>query len=140
MDANKNQHDSYEGQKDRHLDPQPNKKSAEGDQSHLKSQNAEQLQDKDHRMNERTNDVQGSVSYDENTRKDTTDSDPDAESRWKDIKSDYRKRYPSITDEDVSYRTGEFDSMTDKIAKRTNRNYEDVNNEIRNWDSSADNS
>lgn len=60
----------------------------------------------------------------------------DIESRWQDIESDYRKKHPGITDEDVNFRTGEFDNMTDRIAKRTNRSREDVDEEIRNWQNS----
>lgn len=59
----------------------------------------------------------------------------DIESRWQDIESDYRRRYPDITDEDVDYREGEFDNMTDRLAKRTNRSRDQVNDEIQNWDS-----
>lgn len=62
-------------------------------------------------------------------------SSDDVESRWNDIESDYRRRYPNITDDDVNYRQGEFDTMTDRIAKRTNRSREAVNDEIRNWNS-----
>lgn len=55
------------------------------------------------------------------------------EDRWTRIKNDYRKHYPSITDEDVSYRTGELDMMTQKIARRTNRSRDQVMDEIKNW-------
>ena len=66
---------------------------------------------------------------------DSNPSGRDVESRWNGIESDYRKKHPSVTNEDVDYRSGEFDNMTDRIAKRTNRNRNDVNGKIRNWDS-----
>ena len=62
-------------------------------------------------------------------------SDQDLQSSWTAIESAYRKRYPSLTEEDIDYSDGDFDGMTDRIAKRTNRNYQDVQNEIRNWSS-----
>ncbi|MDN3724145.1 hypothetical protein QRD02_07105 [Aequorivita sp. SDUM287046] len=58
----------------------------------------------------------------------------DLETKWNDIAPSYRKMYPSITEQDVDYREGEFDSMTDRIAKRTNRRREDVLSEIRDWE------
>lgn len=70
---------------------------------------------------------------------DSSFSNQDWQSQWPDIESDYRKRYPSLTEDDVDYSDGDFDSMSDRIAKRTNRNYQDVQNEIRNWTSSNPN-
>ena len=55
------------------------------------------------------------------------------EAHWKDIEKDYRACYPNITDEDVYYQKGDFDYMTDRIAKRTHRNREDVHTEVRSW-------
>ncbi|WP_299399614.1 hypothetical protein [uncultured Gelidibacter sp.] len=55
------------------------------------------------------------------------------EDRWLSINADYRKQYTTITDDDVSYRTGEFDMMTQKIARRTNRSRDQVLEEIKNW-------
>ena len=106
----------------------------------IEPQNPERLKDNNHRMNKRVNEVQGSVSYDQNVHKDNAEYDHDMESHWKDIEGDYRKRYPNVTDEDVNYKSGEFDNMTGRIAKRTNRNRVDVNNEIRDWQSSTQNS
>lgn len=101
----------------------------------LQSPNPERLKDEDHKMNKRTNEVQGEVSYDQNVDKDNAKYNHDMDSQWKDIQGAYRKRYPDVTDEDVNYKSGEFDIMTGRIAKRTNRNREDVNNEIRDWQS-----
>ena len=103
-------------------------------------QNPQRLQDKDHKMDRRTNEVQGEVSYEQNKHNPHPDAESDMVNAWKDIETDYRKRYPNITDEDVHYKSGEFDSMTDRIAKRTNRNRQDVNNEIKDWQSSNRNS
>ncbi len=104
----------------------------------IQTQSPERLQDKNHRMDQRTNDVQGEVSYDENRLQKSNQDESDNESRWKDIEDDYRKRYPNVTDEDVNYQSDGFDDMTGRIAKRTNRNREDVNNEIRDWQSIRD--
>lgn len=62
----------------------------------------------------------------------------ETERRWNDISKNYRRRYPNLTSEDVDYRDGEFDDMTERIAQRTNRSRKDVQNEIRNWDSESD--
>lgn len=105
----------------------------------IQTQSPERLQDVNHRMDQRTNDVQGEVSYDQNRLQETELVKSDNESRWKGIEEDYRKRYPNITDEDVNYQSDGFDDMTGRIAKRTNRNREDVNNEIRDWQSTGDN-
>lgn len=57
----------------------------------------------------------------------------DLEVKWHTIQKDYRKRYPNLTSEDVDYKTGEFDAMTERIAIRTNRKPHDINDEIKNW-------
>ncbi|MCK0125071.1 hypothetical protein MWU76_11725 [Gelidibacter sp. F2691] len=59
--------------------------------------------------------------------------DSSFEDRWETIRKDYRKQYPTITDDDVNYRTGEFDMLTQNIARRTNRSREQVSEEIKNW-------
>lgn len=59
----------------------------------------------------------------------------DLEGLWSNIEQDYRKQYPNITEEDITYRTGEFDGMTQKIARRTNRSRDQVVDEIKNWKS-----
>lgn len=101
--------------------------------------NPKRLQDNDHRMDKRTNDVEMGDTFRQNKPQGSSTSNYDVESHWNDIKSDYRQRYPDVTDEDVNYKSGEFDNLTDRIAKRTNRNLEDVKNEIRDWDSSTEN-
>ncbi len=55
------------------------------------------------------------------------------EQKWDKISMIYRKEYPELKEEDLSYRQGEFDLMTDRIAKRTNRSREAIWQEIRNW-------
>lgn len=69
----------------------------------------------------------------QNQRQENRAQNTDLETKWNTIENDYRAKYPNLTDNDVNYRTGEFDSMTENIARRTNRSREDVNNEIRNW-------
>ncbi|WP_434036201.1 hypothetical protein [Formosa sp. 4Alg 33] len=58
----------------------------------------------------------------------------DLQKKWNEIQNEYRKKYPSLTSEDVDYRSGEFDSMTDRLAQRTNRTRTDIQNEINDWD------
>jgi|GEM_PF-2549885 len=53
------------------------------------------------------------------------------ENRWKDVRNSYSKRYPFLTDEDLTYRDGEFDAMTERIAQRTKRSRDEVRTEIR---------
>lgn len=55
------------------------------------------------------------------------------ELNWKNMRNYYRQQYPDITDEDVIYRDGEFDSLTERIAQRTHRRRQEVQNDIRNW-------
>jgi uncharacterized protein YjbJ (UPF0337 family) len=55
------------------------------------------------------------------------------ERKWNDIENSYREQYPDLTDEDTSYREGEFNEMTQRVADRTNRSREEVQNEIRDW-------
>ena len=99
----------------------------------LQAPDPERLHDINHRMNNQTNEVQGEVSYDENTRQGNQDSHLKKATQWKNILSDYRRKYPAITDEDIHLETGGFDNMTGRIAKRTNRNREDVYNEVKDW-------
>ncbi|HUH26626.1 hypothetical protein [Gelidibacter sp.] len=98
------------------------------------SGNPERLHDNEHQMNKRTNDVQGEVDYGQNRHQPNEEPSRELESRWTDIESDYRHRYPKLTDDDVNYNSGEFERMADRIAKRTNRTPEDVTREIRDWD------
>lgn len=60
-------------------------------------------------------------------------SNPTLEDRWSRIENDYRRQYPSITDSDVNYRTGEFDDMLHRIARRTNPIRKVIENDILNW-------
>lgn len=112
------------------------KQSQTNDQSFPKSQNPENLQDEDHRMDRRTND--GEVDANINRENNGSDSDlnKDIENQWHRIESDYRRRYPNVTDDDVNYSSGEFDTMSERLAKRTNKNRDQVHDEIRNWNQS----
>lgn len=55
------------------------------------------------------------------------------ESKWERIVNSYRKEYPTLLEADINYRVGEFDDMTQRIARRTNRTRESVQTEIQNW-------
>lgn len=52
---------------------------------------------------------------------------------WNKIENNFRKEHSEITDEDVSYKYGEFNLMTYRIAIRTNRTSAQVLHEIRAW-------
>lgn len=60
-------------------------------------------------------------------------SNDSLEGKWSNIQADYRKKNPTITDEDLDFKSGEFDHMIASIARRTNRSTEDIENEIKNW-------
>lgn len=60
--------------------------------------------------------------------------DDSLEGRWSNIQADYRKKNPTLSDDDLDYKSGEFGHMIASIARRTNRSTQDVENEIRNWD------
>lgn len=59
--------------------------------------------------------------------------DDSLEGKWSNIQADYRKKNPTITDDDLDFKSGEFDHMIASIARRTNRSTKDIENEIRNW-------
>src|SRR5690554_6612134 len=100
-----------------------------------RDQERDDLGQNENRTQRTDRDREQSGSYEGNTDElsDSSFSNQDWQSQWPDIESDYRDRYPSLTEEDVDYSDGDFDSMSDRIAKRTNRNYQDVQNEIRTW-------
>lgn len=60
-------------------------------------------------------------------------ADDSLEGKWSNIQADYRKKNPSITDEDIDFKSGDFDHMIASIARRTNRSAKDIENDIRNW-------
>lgn len=59
--------------------------------------------------------------------------DADLEKKWQDIETSYRRRYPNLKEDDISYREGEFDDMTQRIAEKTNRSRDQVREEIMEW-------
>jgi len=61
------------------------------------------------------------------------------EQQWGNIKKSYRQKYPNLTEEDVSYRSGEFDNMTQRVAQKTNRSRDQVNQEIDTWNDKRQN-
>lgn len=62
-----------------------------------------------------------------------TKAPQDLERKWGEIHTEYRRRYPELLHEDLHYRPGGFNSMTERIAKRTFRNTDDVLQEIIHW-------
>lgn len=110
-----------------------NKPQHTKDKEDQKSQSPGKLQDADHKMDRRLNDVESDDNLEHKDPKGNKDSNLTIERRWNVIESAYRKRYPAVTDEDVQFRSGEFDAMTDRLAKRTNQSREAVTNEIENW-------
>lgn len=61
-------------------------------------------------------------------------ADNSLEGQWSNIQADYRKKYPKITDDDINFKSGEFDHMIASVARRTNKSVQEVENEIRSWD------
>ncbi|MGJ8592833.1 MAG: hypothetical protein ACSHXF_09810 [Aquaticitalea sp.] len=61
-------------------------------------------------------------------------TDDSLEGRWSNIQADYRKKYPELEDEDVA-NTNDFDDMVNRIARRTQRSKQDVEDDIRGWTS-----
>jgi hypothetical protein len=62
-------------------------------------------------------------------------TDDSLEGRCSNIQSDYRKKYPELRDEDIKYNPNEFDAMVNRIARRTDRSRQEVENDIRGWTS-----
>lgn len=80
-----------------------------------------------------TNQDQEHQSGKEHTRKKQYPDTDTLERNWKYMRNSYRQQYPNLTNEDVNFSEGEFDTMTERIAQRTNRRRQDVQNDIRNW-------
>lgn len=55
------------------------------------------------------------------------------EEKWHEVKDDYCRAYPMLTDKDLDFLPGKFSEMTDRIASKTQRCRSEVNNEIRYW-------
>ena len=55
------------------------------------------------------------------------------EEKWFEVKEEYRRAYPMLTDKDLDFLPGKFSEMTDRIASKTQRCRSEVNNEIRYW-------
>ncbi len=109
--------------------------NSQGGTEKIQKENPQQLQNDAHKMNKRVNDVQGAVDYDQTARDAKDDDHNEIENRWKNISADYRRRYPNITEDDITYKSGEFDNMIDRIATRTNRDRDAISKEIKNWQS-----
>lgn len=57
----------------------------------------------------------------------------DLEDRWYEIETDYRERYPDLSDNDVNVEAGRFDKTLDRIGRRTDRSPDQVRQDIQNW-------
>ncbi len=70
---------------------------------------------------------------------DTVDDDElgteyeDLEDQWYEIETDYRERYPYLTDDDVNVEPGRFDRTLHRIGQRTQRSPFQVRQDIENW-------
>lgn len=62
-------------------------------------------------------------------------TDDSLEGRWSNIQADYRKKYPELEDDDVNLVNNDFDAMVNRIARRTSRSRQDVENDIKSWTS-----
>lgn len=134
MGTDKNNSEWKNDEKRQYQDHDSGDQASDSNKNQKITGNPERLQDSAHRMDNRINDVQGEVDYGQNRYESNEASHRDLEGRWKAIQTNYRKRYPEITDDDVNYNAGELDAMIHRISERTNRNPEDVNKEIINWD------
>lgn len=100
----------------------------------------QQRDDRDQTDNSSYSSTEGQTDERTNRGRDNYSSDSDSstrdiEMRWQEIENNYRRRYPNLTDEDLNYREGEFNTMTDRIADKTNRSRQEVHDEIWEWDS-----
>lgn len=89
------------------------------------NQNKEELHDSDHQMNQST---EGKIISERSPSSEATNKRLMAE--WKKIDSNFRERYPIITDEDVDLSSGDFEDLIDRIGERLNKSRSEVVNEI----------
>lgn len=108
-------------------DNQNDKRDQHQQSSERDSQNARNDAPREGQRGDRANEDQQTQSASKSLR--------DVELRWQEIESSYRNYYPNLTDEDLEYREGTFDTVMDRIAKRTNKSVQEVNDEIWEWDS-----
>ena len=93
-----------------------------------KNRSKEQLQDSEHKMDHHTDYGKMPANI--------TDLNPDefdSEKLWRAIKSEYKNRHPSLTEDDIDFQHGNYEELKQRIAKRTSRSVEEVDKEIRNW-------
>ena|SRR5690606_2400990 len=87
---------------------------------------------------------QGSVDYGgtdledemENDDYEYSEADEDLEDAWFDIEDEFRIRYPTLTDGDVTVEPGRFQNTLDRMGHRLNRTPEEIRQEIESWNSS----
>ncbi|HLT32582.1 MAG TPA: hypothetical protein VKZ98_02220 [Aquaticitalea sp.] len=59
--------------------------------------------------------------------------DQDFGNRWSMVQHSYIKKFPNLTDEDVEYNLHGYNGMIHRIATRTHRTQQEVENDIRDW-------
>lgn len=123
------------------MDTNQDRREYDRDQNQQQNQN----QDQHHRNQDRSGSFNNDNDRDRNQDRDRNHDQQqrsdynlgETERRWNEINTDYRRRYPNLTSEDVDFRQGEFDNMTDRIAQKTNRSRLEVQDEIKNWNSDS---
>lgn len=71
----------------------------------------------------------------ENDDYEYSEADEDLEDAWFDIEDEFRIRYPTLTDGDVTVEPGRFQNTLARMGQRLNRMPEEIRQEIENWDS-----
>ena len=61
------------------------------------------------------------------------------EERWPIVQDSFREKYHKLTDDDVKYNKGEFDSMLGRMENRTGKSRSALEDEIRNWNNESEN-
>src|SRR5690606_14349096 len=62
-----------------------------------------------------------------------SEADEDLEDAWFDIEDEFRIRYPTLTDGDVTVEPGRFQNTLDRMGQRLNRTLEEIRQEIESW-------
>lgn len=55
------------------------------------------------------------------------------EGKWNQIKGEFKQKYGSLTNDDVTYREGQFDEMLGKLQEKTGKQKEELKKEIEKW-------
>ncbi len=63
----------------------------------------------------------------------STELEPGLEEQWLAVRDEYLANYPDLEDEDTKYEQGSFHTVITRLANKTKRSTEEIQNEIRNW-------